>query len=80
MLSSILSQLATERPGGMIVPIAAIHRCRAAGTALDNGHGRIPSRRVDHTKGSNQSIHTPHIDASPTGIQRGGPSDYRNSV
>ena len=45
-----------------------------------NGHGRIPSRRVDHTKGSNQSIHTPHIDASPTGIQRGGPSDYRNSV
>ena len=34
MLSSILSQLATERPGGMIVPIAAIHRCRAAGTAL----------------------------------------------
>jgi hypothetical protein len=34
MLSSILSQLATERPRGMPVPISAIHRCRVAGTAL----------------------------------------------
>ena len=34
MLSSILSQLSTERPGRMPLPIAAIHRCRTAGTAL----------------------------------------------